>query len=88
MALAANVNKAFKLKILEILLKLGVGAVNIDSLRIGPTVYFIEQRISLLYLNDLVVYTLAFGPHRDSQVLLGHTVPHLQSRESCYWAGL
>ena len=38
--LAANANKKFKLKILEILLKLGVRAVNINSLRIGPTVYF------------------------------------------------
>ena len=39
--LAANANKEFKLKILEILLKLGVGVVNINSLRIGLTVYFI-----------------------------------------------
>jgi len=39
--LAANINKEFKLKILEILLKLGVRAVNINSLHIGPTVYFI-----------------------------------------------
>jgi len=38
--LAANANKEFKLKILEILLKLKVGAVNINSLHIGPTVYF------------------------------------------------
>ena len=41
MTLAANANKEFKLKILEILLKLGVGAVNINSLRMGLTVYFI-----------------------------------------------
>ena len=64
--LAANVNKEFKLKILEILLKLGVGAVNINSLRIGLTVYFTGQRILILYLNNLVVYMLAFGPYRDS----------------------
>ena len=38
--LAANINKEFKLKILKILLKLGVRAVNINSLRIGLTVYF------------------------------------------------
>ena len=64
--LAANVNKEFKLKILEILLKLGVGAIDINSLRIGPTVYFMGQRILMHYLNDLVVYMLAFGPYRDS----------------------
>jgi len=40
MTLAANVNKEFKLKILEILLKLGVRAVDINSLRIGLTIYF------------------------------------------------
>ena len=39
--LAANANKEFKLKIPEILLKLEVRAVNINSLHIGPTVYFI-----------------------------------------------
>jgi len=43
--LAANVNKEFKSKIPEILLKLGVGAVDINSLRIGLTVYFIRRRI-------------------------------------------
>ena len=41
MTLAANTNKKFKLKILEILLKLGVGVVDINSLYIGLTVYFI-----------------------------------------------
>ena len=61
--LAANINKEFKLKILEILLKLGVRAVNINSLRIGPTVYFIGRRISMQYLNNLVVYILAFSPY-------------------------
>jgi len=64
--LAANINKEFKLKILEILLKLGVGVVDINSLRIGLTVYFIGRRISMQYLNDLVVCILAFSPHRDS----------------------
>ena len=63
--LAANVNKEFKLKILEILLNLKVGAVDINSLRIGPAVYFIKWYISILYLNDLVVYTLAFNSYRD-----------------------
>jgi hypothetical protein len=43
--LAANINKEFKSKILEILLKLGVRVVNINSLRIGLTVYFIGRRI-------------------------------------------
>jgi len=38
--LAANANKKFKLKIPEILLKLEVGAVNINSLYMGLTVYF------------------------------------------------
>jgi len=64
--LAANINKEFKLKIPEILLKLGVGAVDINSLHIGPTVYFMGQRILMQYLNDLVVCILAFGPYRDS----------------------
>ena len=64
--LAANANKEFKLKILEILLKLGVRAVNINSLYIGLTVYFIGRRILIQYLNDLVVYILAFSPYRDS----------------------
>ena len=63
MTLAANINKEFKLKILEILLKLGVGAVNINSLRIGLTVYFIGQRILMQYLNNLVVCMLAFSPY-------------------------
>ena len=40
MTLAANINKAFILKILKILLELGVGVVNINSLRIGLIVYF------------------------------------------------
>ena len=43
--LAANANKEFKSKIPEILLKLGVGAVDINSLHIGPTVYFTGRRI-------------------------------------------
>jgi len=64
--LVANVNKEFKSKILEILLKLGVGAVDINSLCIGPTVYFTRQCISMQYLNNLVVYILAFSPYRDS----------------------
>jgi len=64
--LAANANKEFKLKISEILLKLGVRAVNINYLRIGLTVYFTGRRISMQYLNDLVVCTLAFSPYRDS----------------------
>ena len=38
--LAANVNKEFKSKILGILLKLEIGAVDINSLYMGPTVYF------------------------------------------------
>ena len=61
--LAANANKEFKLKILEILLKLEVGAVNINSLCIGLTVYFIGQHILIQYLNNLVVHILAFGPY-------------------------
>ena len=61
--LAANANKKFKLKILEILLKLGVRAVNINSLYIGPTVYFTGRCILIQYLNDLVVYMLAFSPY-------------------------
>jgi len=64
--LVANINKEFKLKILEILLKLGVRVVNINSLRIGLTVYFTGRRILILYLNNLVVYILAFSPYRDS----------------------
>ena len=47
MTLVANVNKEFKLKILGILLKLGVKAVNINSLCIGPIVYFTGRRISM-----------------------------------------
>ena len=43
--LVANINKKFKLKILEILLKLGVRVVNINSLYIGLIVYFIGRRI-------------------------------------------
>jgi len=78
--LAANANKEFKLKILEIRLKLGVRAVNINSLYIGLTVYFIGRRILMQYLNDLVVYILAFGPYKDSQVPLSYTVPYLESR--------
>ena len=78
--LAANINKEFKLKILEILLKLGVRVVNINSLRMGLTVYFMGQRILMHYLNNLVVYILAFSPYRDSQVPLGYTIPHLESR--------
>lgn len=77
----------FKSKIPEILLKLGVGAVDINSLRMGPTVYFTGRRISMQYPNDSVVCTLAFGPHRDSQVPLGHAVPHLESGWGCCWAG-
>lgn len=65
MTLAANANKEFKSKILEILLKLGVGAVDINSLCMGPIVYFIGRRILMQYLNDSVVYTLAFGPYWD-----------------------
>ena len=42
MTLAANINKKFKLKIPEILLNLKVKAVDINSLYIGPTVYFTE----------------------------------------------
>jgi len=61
--LAANANKEFKLKILEILLKLGVRAVNINSLRIGLTVYFTGRRILIQYLNNLVVCILAFSPY-------------------------
>ena len=61
--LAANTNKKFKSKILEILLKLGVRVVNINSLRIGLIVYFTGRRILIQYLNDLVVYILAFGPY-------------------------
>jgi len=61
--LAANANKEFKLKILEILLKLGVRVVNINSLYIGLIVYFTERRILMQYLNNLVVYILAFGPY-------------------------
>ena len=64
--LVANVNKKFKLKILEILLKLGVRVVNINSLYIGPTVYFTGRRILMHYLNNLVVCILAFSPYRDS----------------------
>jgi len=64
--LAANANKEFKLKIPEILLKLGVRVVDINSLRIGLTVYFMGQRILMQYLNDLVVCMLAFSPYRDS----------------------
>ena len=64
--LVTNANKEFKLKILEILLKLGVRAVNINSLRIGLTVYFTGRRILILYPNNLVVYILAFSPYRDS----------------------
>ena len=64
--LAANVNKEFKLKILKILLKLGVRVVNINSLRISPTVYFIGRRILMQYPNDLVVYILAFSPYQNS----------------------
>ena len=78
--LAANANKKFKLKIPEILLKLKVGVVDINSLRIGPTVYFTGQRISIQYPNNLVVCTLAFSPYRDSQVPLSYTIPHLESR--------
>ena len=40
MTLVANINKEFKSKILGILLELGVGAVNINSLYIGLIVYF------------------------------------------------
>ena len=40
--LAANINKAFILKILKILLELGVKVVNINSLYIGLIVYFIR----------------------------------------------
>jgi len=76
---AANTNKEFKLKIPEILLKLKVRAVNINSLHIGPTVYFMGRRILIQYPNDLVVCTLAFSPYRDSQVLLSYTIPHLES---------
>jgi hypothetical protein len=64
--LAVNINKKFKLKILEILLKLKVGVVNINFLCIGLIVYFIGQCILIYYLNDLVVYILAFNPYRDS----------------------
>jgi len=85
---AANANKEFKLKIPEILLKLGVGVVNINSLYMGPTVYFTGRRILMQYLNDLVVCMLAFGPYRDSQVPLGYAVPHLESGWGCYWASL
>jgi len=82
--LVANANKEFKLKIPEILLKLGVKAVDINSLHIGPTVYFMGQCISMQYPNDLVVCMLAFGPYRDSQVPLSHAVPHLESRWGYY----
>ena len=64
--LAANINKAFILKILKILLELGVGVVDINSLYIGLTVYFTGRRILIYYLNNLVVCILAFGPYRDS----------------------
>ena len=43
--LVTNANKVFILKILKILLELGVGAVNINSLCIGLTVYFIGRRV-------------------------------------------
>ena len=82
--LATNANKKFKSKIPEILLKLGVGAVDINFLCIGPTVYFMGQHILMQYPNDSVVCILAFGPHRDSQVLFGHAVPHLESGWGCY----
>ncbi len=39
--LAANIDEVFILKILKILLELGVGVVNINSLYIGLIVYFI-----------------------------------------------
>ena len=75
--LVANANKVFILKILKILLELGVEAVNINSLRIGLIVYFIGRRILIQYLNNLVVYILAFSPYRDSQVLLSYAIPYL-----------
>ncbi|OCK75881.1 hypothetical protein K432DRAFT_429121 [Lepidopterella palustris CBS 459.81] len=74
-------------KMPEILPKLGIGAVDANSLTMGPTLYFTGKYTRVQYPNNSVVCTLAFGPHRDSQVPVGHEVPGLQSGWGCCWAG-
>ena len=60
----ANVNKILRLKMLEILYRLGVKVDNI-SLIVGLTLYFIEKYTRIYYLYKSVVYILVFSYYRD-----------------------
>jgi hypothetical protein len=63
---------------LEILYRLGVKADNI-SLKIDPTLYFMEKYIWIYYLYKSVVCILAFSYYRDLQVLDSNKVLKLKS---------
>ena len=64
MSLTADANKILRLKMLEILYRLGVKVDNI-SLIIGPILYFTGKYTWIYYLYKSVVCMLAFGYYRD-----------------------
>ena len=85
MSWMADINKILKLKMPEILYRLGVKADNVSFI-IGPTLYFTEKYTQIYYPHKSVVCILAFGHYRDSQVSDSDQVLEVKSGWSCYWA--